>query len=107
LFVCATHHLTTTGAGQLILISCYVFAAYEAGRPCFEDTRIYAFYILGILSQIGYTLTKTYFARFYRTYHYWRVVLERATPLGYSYSPRRPNTLGGWNYGFASYCPSW
>jgi hypothetical protein len=85
---------TTTGAGQLILISCYVFAAYEAGRPCFEDTRIYAFYILGILSQIGYTLTKTYFARFYRTYHYWRVVLERATPLGYSYKSSAAQHIG-------------
>jgi hypothetical protein len=88
------HTHSHTGAGQLILISCYVFAAYEAGRPCFEDERIYAFYILGILSQIGYTLTKAYFARFYRTYHYWRVVLERPTPLLYSYKSSATQRIG-------------
>eukprot|EP00934_Nitzschia_sp_Nitz4_P001439 Nitzschia sp. Nitz4//scaffold245_size28976//25658//26719//NITZ4_008077-RA/size28976-snap-gene-0.2-mRNA-1//1//CDS//3329543896//1439//frame0 len=63
------------GGTQLVLVSMYVFAVYEAGRPCFEDLRIYTYYILGIVAQVGYTRAKFYLIRYHQTYHYWRVML--------------------------------
>lgn len=62
---------------QTVLVGMYVFAVVEAGRPCFENQRIYVYYVLGILTQVGYTLVKFYLMRFHRTYHYWRVILTR------------------------------
>lgn len=46
------------GCTQITLICVYILAVFEGGRPEFKERRIYIFYCLGSVIQIGYIVGK-------------------------------------------------